>query len=444
MMEIGAMQNSFRRVAGQVLPVVVEITVTKITNQAVPPQQGWPFDFFFRDRQGEDDPNGEEEREFRSGGLGSGVIVNRDKEKIYVLTNNHVVGDADEIEVILYDERTFSATLIGGDSRKDLALVMFESKDDSIPVAVLGNSDELYVGDWVLAVGTPLGYVSTVTAGIVSALGRHGLQENINDFIQTDAAINRGNSGGALVNLRGEVVGINTWIASNTGLNAGLGFAIPINNAKKAIDDFISHGEVEYGWLGVSISDISDDMAKELGVSTIKGALVQSVYKDSPADKGGLLPGDYITMVDGKSVKDYKALTRAVGDLLPQKTYSFDFYRYGEQMAKEITIGLRDAKDIVASEMDLWPGFSIYLIDEDLRRELELDKNQRGVIVNFAGARSRAQVAGMKDFDLIISIDGKAVKNALDFYRALNSSRGRKTTFTFLREGVELEIGIQR
>ena len=441
MMDLEAMQNSFRSIANQVLPVVVEITVTKITSQQVPPRQGWPFDFFFRDGEDEDTPEGEE-REFRSGGLGSGVIVRRDKEKIYVLTNNHVVGEADEIEVILYDERSFPATLVGMDPRKDLALIVFESGDDSIPVAVLGDSDDLYVGDWVLAVGTPLGYISTVTAGIVSALGRHGLQDNINDFIQTDAAINRGNSGGALVNLRGEVIGINTWIATTTGVNAGLGFSIPINNAKKAIDDFISHGEVEYGWLGVSISDVSDDLAEELGITGIKGALIQSVYKNSPANKGGLLPGDYVVSVAGKPVKDYKALTRAVGDLLPKKTYAFDFYRYGKKMTVKLAIGLREKEDIIASDRDLWPGFSLSSLNEDLRQKLKIDKGQKGVVI-FVGTRSRAEAVGLKDFDLITAVNGKVVENALDFYRELNAGGGKKTTFTLLRGDVEWEIGIR-
>lgn len=445
MMDLEAMQNSFRSIAAQALPVVVEITVTEIKTQQAPAQQGWPFDFFFPDRGGEDNPEGDQEREFRSQGLGSGVIVKQDGDKYYVLTNNHVVGSADEINVILYDEREFTASLIGTDPRKDIALVMFESRNDSIPVATLGNSDALFVGDWVLAVGTPFGYVSTVTAGIVSALGRRGPDDNISDFIQTDAAINQGNSGGALVNLRGEVIGINTWIATPNGSSAGLGFAIPINNAKKAIDDFINRGKIEYGWLGVSISDISNVLADELKVTGLDGALIQNVYKDSPADKSGLLPGDFVVRIEDHSVKDYLDLTRTVGDLLPNESYEFELYRYGEKMTIAVSIGLReDAETIAAGYMDLWPGLSISPLTDDIRRELEIDDAQKGVVI-IVSERSRAQVAGLKTFDIVTAINDVKVNTALDFYKELNGSGSGKTTFTLMREGeVELEIGIRR
>ena len=442
MMDLQAMQNSFRAVSAEVLPVVVEITVTEITRQQVPSQRGWPFDFFFPDRAR---PEGEEpqEREFRSQGLGSGVIVRKDKSTYYVLTNNHVVGDADEINVILYDGREFTATLVGSDARKDLALIEFESRDD-LPLAVLGDSNDLYVGDWVLAVGNPLGYVSTVTAGIVSALGRDGPQNNISDFIQTDAAINQGNSGGALVNLRGEVIGINTWIATQSGGSAGLGFAIPINNAKKAIDDFINKGQIQYGWLGVSISDVSRPIARELLVEGIKGAMIQNVYTGSPADKSGLLPGDYVTAIEGKPIGGYLELTRTVGDLLPNETYEFELIRYGKKMTLSVSIGLRDNDEsIAASYMDLWPGVSIAPLTEEVRKNLEIGNEVKGLLL-LVNEKSKAQMAGLKSYDILTAINDRKVETALDFYRELNRSDNR-TTFSLLREGdVELEIGIRR
>ena len=442
MMDLQAMQNSFRAVSAEVLPVVVEITVTEITRQQVPTQRGWPFDFFFPDQA---QPEGAEpqEREFRSQGLGSGVIVRKDKSTYYVLTNNHVVGDADEINVILYDDREFPATLVGKDPRKDLALIQFESRDD-LPLAVLGDSNDLYVGDWVLAVGNPLGYVSTVTAGIVSALGRDGPQDNISDFIQTDAAINQGNSGGALVNLKGEVIGINTWIATPSGSNAGLGFAIPINNAKKAIDDFISKGEIEYGWLGVSISDISKPVAQDLQVEGIKGAMIQNVYTDSPADKSGLLPGDYVTAINGESIESYLDLTRTVGDLLPNETYDFELIRYGKKVTLPVSIGLRENDEsIAASYMDLWPGISIAPLTDEIRKELEIDESVKGLLL-LVNEKSKAQMAGLKSYDIVTAINDRKVETALDFYRELNSNENR-TNFLLLREGsVEMEIGIRR
>ena len=224
-----------------------------------------PFDFFFRGPRGNNEEG--EKREYKRPGLGSGVIVKKDSNNVYVLTNNHVAGTADEIKVKLNDGREYDAKRIGNDPRTDLALIKFESSEN-IPVADLGNSEHLEVGDIVLAVGNPFGFESTVTMGIVSALGRETLSGSsiagFTDYIQTDASINPGNSGGALVNLKGEIVGINTWIASQSGGSVGVGFAIPINNAKKAIEDFISTGKVVYGWLGVSIGDADEKMFPDI------------------------------------------------------------------------------------------------------------------------------------------------------------------------------------
>jgi S1-C subfamily serine protease len=228
------LQNAFRQVSQKVLPVVVEIDVVNIIERKTIN----PFEYFFRFPGTPNNVEPQQTQKFRQEGLGSGVIVERRGKKVYILTNNHVVGEADEIKVNLYDGRSFPAKLVGKDPLKDLALISIETKED-VPIATMGNSDDVYVGDWVLAIGNPLGFESTVTAGIISAKGRSGTGQSFTDYIQTDAAINPGNSGGALVNLKGEVIGINTFIASNSGGNIGLGFAIPINNARRAIDDFI-------------------------------------------------------------------------------------------------------------------------------------------------------------------------------------------------------------
>ena len=439
-MQLADMQNSFRNISAAVLPVVVEITVTEIRTQKLPENGGWPFNFLFPDG-GED---GGQEREYRSQGLGSGVIVKKTGDEYFILTNNHVIETADEINVILYDKTEYPAELVGRDERKDLAVIKFETEDPDIPVAKLGDSKDLYVGDWVLAVGSPLGYVSTVTAGIVSALGRRGPEQNINDFIQTDAAINQGNSGGALVNLKGEVIGINTWIATNSGANAGLGFAIPINNAKKAIDDFINLGEIRYGWLGVSIADVNDSLAEGLGVD-VSGAIIQNVYKNSPADDAGLLPGDFVYKINGEEVSDYMDLSRTVGDFVPGDDAVFDIYRYGKEMTVNVSIGERDdSETIAANYMDLWPGFSVMPLSDEIREELELEDDLKGVII-IVNEKSRAQVAGLKTFDVITAINNRDTDNVIDFYKNLNESGGRKTTFTLMREGsVEMEIGIMQ
>ncbi|HTP59626.1 MAG TPA: trypsin-like peptidase domain-containing protein, partial [Spirochaetia bacterium] len=243
-----AIQYSFREVAKKVLPVVVEIDVTEVVKQQAPMQS--PFDWFFNQPPG---GRGGGDRSFRRSGLGSGILVRKGSGSYFVLTNNHVVDQATNISVKLADQRVFRAKVVGTDPRKDLAVVSFDSRD-AIPLADLGDSNDLQVGDIVLAVGNPLGFENTITMGIVSALGRRGPSGQVapnTDYIQTDASINQGNSGGALVNVKGEVIGINTWIAAPTGGNVGLGFAIPVNNVKKAIDDFLSKGKVEYGWLGV-------------------------------------------------------------------------------------------------------------------------------------------------------------------------------------------------
>src|SRR5574344_195135 len=289
---IEAMQNVFRSVSSSVLPSVVEVDVVETKTRPANPFSEIPF-FFFGEPEGSQDNS--QQREYKQSGLGSGVIVKRDGKTYYVLTNNHVAGSANEITVKLNDGREFSCKLVGNDERKDIALVSFTSDDDKIPVAILADSDKVQTGDICFAMGTPLGYFASVTQGIVSATGRTGTGiGNISDFIQTDAAINQGNSGGPLVNIYGEVIGINTWIASQSGGSQGLGFAIPINNIKKAINDFISKGKVTYGWLGVSLVDITKEYKEELGVGNTTGAFASQVFVGSPAQKSGMQAGDYI------------------------------------------------------------------------------------------------------------------------------------------------------
>ena len=236
---VEALQNSFRSISSALLPAVVEVDVTETKTMSADPFENFRFFFFGNPNQGNNENDGGKKRQYEQKGLGSGVIVRRTGNTIYVLTNNHVAGDATKISIKLNDEREFEGKLIGADERMDIALVSFESTDKSIPVASLGDSDAVQTGDICLAFGAPLGYSQSVTQGIVSAKGRSGNGiGNINDFIQTDAAINQGNSGGPLVNIYGEVIGINTWIASQSGGSQGLGFAIPINNIKNAIDSF--------------------------------------------------------------------------------------------------------------------------------------------------------------------------------------------------------------
>jgi Do/DeqQ family serine protease len=434
------LQYSFRVVAKSALPVVVEIDVVDIVEQAVPSS---PFDFFFNpfeQREGDDSDS----QQFRKPGLGSGVLVKRQGNKIYALTNNHVVGDAEEIKVTLYDGRSYESQLVGGDVRKDLALVVFETKED-VPVAMLGNSNDLQVGDWVLAVGNPFGFESTVTAGIVSALGRRGGPgENISDFIQTDAAISPGNSGGALVNIKGQVVGINTWIASNTGGNIGYGFAIPINNAKKAIDDFISYGKVEYAWLGVQITTPFEELAAGLGIEGKNGALVTQVFRDSPADRGGILPGDFVVALNDESIKDHLHLTNLLGDQEPGKYAEFDIVRYGEPLHLSIKLAVReDEKKIIAQNKSLWPGMSVLPLSQRIKDQLKISTKGYVIIYDVLEG-TPAGIAGFRQEDVIISINDNQIRNLMDFYRTLNDKMNKELVFQLERKGEETTIGLVR
>jgi serine protease Do len=437
-----AIQLSFRDIAKRVLPVVVEIDVTETVTQA---QGGSPFDFF-GNRGGQGG-----QQEFQRSGLGSGIIVRQTNSTVYVLTNNHVVESATEISVKLNDQRTFKAKVVGKDSRRDLAVVSFESKE-ALPVAELGRSSTLEPGDLVLAVGNPFGFESSITMGIVSAVGRAGPegQQTYTDYIQTDAAINQGNSGGALVDIRGRVVGVNTWIAAPTGGSVGIGFAIPIDNAKKSIDDFISKGRVEYGWLGVQIGDLQEvapytGFAKDLKVEGQKGALIVATYKGSPADKAGLQPGDFVLKVDGQEVKSRDHLTQIVGGLAAGSTHEFEVIRYGERQRLSVKIGVRDDKDEVAPAKNLWPGMTVAKLTDELRSAAMVAAGVDGLLVGaVTDTETPAAKAGFQPGDVIVSINGKSAKNVMDYFRALNDTSKRSVSFAVNRAGKEITIELAR
>ncbi len=433
-------QNSFRAVAQKVIPTVVEIDVIDVVKRPVVTN---PFEFFFGPQGQNQAP---EEQEFKQYGLGSGVIVRRDGNKVYVLTNNHVVGEAEEISVKLSDQRQFNAKLVGTDARKDLALVVFETRDP-VPVASLGNSNDLLVGDWVLAVGNPLGFSSTITSGIVSALGRHSMpgsdMAGFTDYIQTDAAINQGNSGGALVNIQGEVVGINTWIASPSGGNIGLGFAIPINDAKKDIVDLLNKGKVEYGWLGAYIGNLLQALASDMKLDGMSGAFVSNIFKGSPADKAGIQPGDYVTALDGTPIADANQLLQMVGNLTPGERARFELIREGSPLTLTARIAARDENSEIAKQANrVWPGLYVTDVNDDIRKTLELPASKDGVVVAAVEQGSASAVAGLRQGDVIESINGRNVKNVADFYSLINTKKNTELSFRIFRQGVELVVGL--
>ena len=435
-----SIQSSFRAVAQKVIPTVVEVDVVDVVKAPVMTN---PFQFFFGPQGQNPAPK---EQEYKQYGLGSGVIVRRDGNKVYVLTNNHVVGEAEEISVKLSDQRQFTAKLVGTDARKDLALVVFETKD-SVPIAALGNSDELQVGDWVLAVGNPLGFSSTITSGIVSALGRHSMpgsnMASFTDYIQTDAAINQGNSGGALVNIYGDVVGINAWIASPSGGNVGLGFAIPINDAKKDIEDLLSKGKVEYGWLGAYIGNLPQDLAADMKLEGVNGAFVSNIFKDSPADKAGLQPGDYVTALDGITIDDANQLLQMVGNLRPGERARFELIRSGTPMTLTARIVARGEESEISKQANrVWPGLYITDVNQDIRKSLELPNSKDGVVVAAVEQGSASAVAGLRQGDVIESVNGRSVKNVADFYSVINTKKNTELSFRIFRQGVELVVGL--
>src|SRR5262245_48501593 len=337
---------SYAGVVDQVTPAVVTIRMERRAKN-VSQEQDIPEEFrqFFGDQFGSG-RRGQQQPERREGGLGSGVVVRPDG---YILTNNHVVERADQLSVDMSDGRTFKAKVVGTDPATDLAVVKIEGT--KLPTLPLGDSEALRVGDVVLAVGNPLGVGQTVTMGIVSAKGRAtGGGDSYEDFIQTDAPINQGNSGGALVNTRGELVGINSQILSPSGGNIGIGFAIPANMAQNVMTQLIDHGQVHRGMYGVTIQPVTSDIASSLGLSQASGALVNSVQPGSPADKAGIRRGDVITSVNGAAVKDSNSLRNNVAQMAPGSTAKMTVVRDGKEQTLDVTLAERQADGSAAEE----------------------------------------------------------------------------------------------
>ncbi len=437
---VEALQDSFRAISNGLLPSVVEVDVTETkTVTAIDPFEDFRR-FFFGNPGAQDNGGGKKQRSYEQKGLGSGVIVRRTGNTLYVLTNNHVAGDATKIVVKLNDGREFDGKLVGADSRMDIALVSFETKDKEIPVAMLGDSDKVQTGDICFAMGAPLGFSQSVTQGIISAKGRSGSGiGNINDFIQTDAAINQGNSGGPLVNIYGEVIGINTWIASQSGGSQGLGFSIPINNIKNAIDSFISDGKIVYGWLGVSLMDATKEYKSELGVGDKDGALASQLFIGSPAQKCGMHPGDYIIELNGNKVKNVNQLVRDVGLLEAGSQAKFKVIRSGKTV--ELNIKIEERSEKVSSDNGkLWPGFIASPLTENVRKELNLEDKVKGVVVSNVMEKSPAASLRIQDTDIITAVNGVGVKNLSEFYGEL-SKADRTINFDIYSNGGTITTG---
>ena len=360
------------------------------------------------------------EQERRS--AGSGVIVTSNG---YIVTNHHVVTDAQEIQVRLGDKRTFPAKVIGSDPKADIAVVKVDAKD--LPALPLGNSDNVRVGDIVLAVGNPFGIGKTVTMGIVGATGRRGLGiEDYEDFIQTDAAINPGNSGGALINTKGELVGINTAILSRTGGNNGVGFAVPVNLAHNVMKQLIEYGEVRRGYLGVTIQDLTPSMAKVFGVDERGGAVVSDVTPDGPAAKAGIERGDIIVGLNGQPVEDSRALRLSVAALAPGSEAELKVLRNGEPRTLRAKLGLfPDSSEVATSEPGQKHknyGLSVTNLTPEIARELNLSPGTVGVVITKVDPAGKAAEAGLRRGDVIQEVSRRPVRDIGQFRDAVHAA----------------------
>ena len=402
-------------------PAVVSIAVkgTHEIKQRVPDA----FKFFF----GNPRQNQPQERPFQ--GLGSGVII--DSDEGYIVTNNHVIAEADEIVVTLKDGRQLEAKKIGSDAESDIALLQVDT--DDLTEIKISDSDGLRVGDFAVAIGSPFGLGQTVTSGIVSALGRSGLNiENFEDFIQTDAAINSGNSGGALVNLRGELIGINTAILGPNGGNVGIGFAIPSNMMKNLVTQIIEFGEVRRGVLGVAGRSVNGEIAKAMELKTTQGGFIEQISPDSAAAEAGLKAGDVITKVNGKSVKTFSELRGKIGSIGAGKKVNLTIIRDGNE--KNYTVKLKQAESANVEAASL----------HQMLEGADLDNNpdNKGIDVSGVATGSPAQAVGLKKGDMITGINRTRTKNIGELRSylkdnkgvfALNVVRGNRTMYLMIR-----------
>jgi serine protease Do len=369
-------------------------------------------------------------------GVGSGVIVTKDG---YILTNNHVVDDADEVKVTLQDGRTFTAKVIGKDPKSDVAVVKIDAHD--LPAITFADSDKCEVGDLVLAVGNPFGIDQSVTRGIVSAKDRSAMDLDYQDFIQTDAAINPGNSGGALVDADGRLIGINTAIYSRSGGNQGVGFAIPTDLAKGVMESLIKYGKVTRGYLGVSIQDISPSLAKQFNLKDSTGALVGDVVADGPAEKAGLKSGDVVEKFDGKTVTDSRRFKMEVAGVPPGETVPMEVLRDGSEKTLKVRISEWPGSEKMAANggsdsdaTDTLKGVAVTDMDSQARQQFNIPEKIKGAVVTQVDPGSAAAEAGLKPGDVILQINRHDVASADDAVKLTEHAK-EKTTLLHVWSG---------
>jgi serine protease Do len=438
-----AQQASLAPLAEKISPSVVNITTSTVVAGRTGPQgivpEGSPFEDFFRDR-GND---GDGERPRRSSALGSGFVISEDG---YVVTNNHVIDGADEILIEFFDGGELKAEVIGTDPNTDIALLKVTA-DGPLPFVSFGDSDLARVGDWVIAMGNPLGQGFSVSAGIVSARNR-ALSGTYDDYIQTDAAINRGNSGGPLFNMDGQVIGVNTAILSPNGGSIGIGFSMASNVVTRVVDQLKEFGETRRGWLGVRIQDVTEDVAEAMGLETAAGALVTDV-PDGPAKEAGMEAGDVIISFAGQDVEDTRALVRRVGNSAVGETVRVVVMREGASLTLKVTLGRREEAEGAVPAVAQAPdeeqepatqdmlGLTITILTDELRAELGADSEEQGLAVTAVDELSEAYEKGLRAGDIITEAGQQKVTTISELEERVTAAKdaGRKSLLLLVRRG---------
>ncbi len=430
---LGQLSKALAEVADVARPAVVNISTTSTVDVEENPFGDMFNDPFFRHFFGDQFGKPGQKRKYKSNALGSGVIVSPEG---YILTNNHVVKDADEIKVILFDKREFKGKVVGTDPRTDLAVVKIQAQD--LPTIKIADSSKLKTGDIVLAIGNPFGLNQTITMGIVSAVGRSNIGlADFEDFIQTDAPINPGNSGGALVNSDGELVGINTAIFSTSGGYMGIGFSIPSDMAKSVMDSIIKHGKVIRGWMGVSIQNLTPELTKSLGFKEAEGVLISGVESGSPADKAGLKRGDLIVEMSGKKIIDSTSLRNMVAASAPGTKVDIKIIREGKAQTIPVTLGEYKEKKVIkkAEYENALKGVTVQELTPGLRDRLDLPDNLNGVAITGVGSDSPAQGI-LQANDVIQEVNRHAIQSVHEFDQIVSKIGAQDTVLLLLyREG---------
>jgi serine protease Do len=419
--DILATQQAFTNLVKAVTPSVVNISTVSKKKLVQPFFEFSPFfDDFFGGRQ--------RPQYRRETSLGSGFIINKDG---FILTNDHVVKDAESIQVKLSNDKVYSGKVVGEDPKTDLAIVKINAREE-LPVAVLGDSDKLQVGQWAIAIGNPFGLDRTVTVGVVSATGRSNMGiETYEDFIQTDASINPGNSGGPLLNIYGEVIGINTAIVA---AGQGIGFAIPINMAKQVVGPLIKKGSVPRGWLGVSIQPVTDAMAQSFGLSKARGALISDIMAGSPAEKAGLRQGDIITTFAGKEIKDARQLQLLVADTPAGQRVEVEIFRDGKPQKLTVTLASSEsattARPKSVETQTGWFGLTVEELPPNMRQ-----RGLAGVLVTNVDPNSMAADVGIQQGDVITSVNQKKIAGLAEYAQAMKDAEKKGSVALLIRRG---------